>query len=71
MSEAQLQKVVSELDKLKAELTQCESAQSTSTACAQLVDFSEKEGGPEPFCAGGPENVWQSNQGGGGGCVIL
>jgi|TARA_B110000305_G_C19168050_1_gene505853 hypothetical protein len=68
MSEAQLQKVELELDKLKSELTQCQGADPTSSACTKILDFSEKEN--EPFC-GTPDNEWHQNQGGGGGCVIL
>ena len=59
---------MSELDKLKSELTQCESAESTSSACGKILDFSEKD--TEPFC-GSADNIWHQNQGGGGGCVIL
>jgi hypothetical protein len=69
MSEAQLQKVELELDKLKTELDVCKNAENTSKSCGLLVDFSESEA--EAFSAGAENNPWHAGVGGKGPCVIL
>ncbi|GMI04207.1 hypothetical protein TrRE_jg1817 [Triparma retinervis] len=69
MSEAQLAKVESELEKLRNELEVCKGAANTSASCGDIVKYSEAD--PEPFTANADANPWHASNGGGGGCVIL
>ncbi|GMH95551.1 hypothetical protein TrVE_jg3653 [Triparma verrucosa] len=69
MSEAQLAKVESELEKLRNELTVCKDADNTSKSCGEIVKYSEADS--EPFTSGTDNNPWHASNGKGGGCVIL
>lgn len=72
MSEEALTKVEKELKDLKDDLKVHEEAKTKGEACAEIIDYCEKN--TEPFVSAEPgsePNKWHKNPKSGGGCAIL
>lgn len=69
-----IQKTEKEIETLQHELNVCKEATQTSESCKKLREFTEgvEIKAEEPFSTTYTKpNVWHSNAGGGGGCIIL
>ena len=68
MSESQLNKVQSEIARLKQEHETVKEALTKTEACKEIVDYVESQ--TDPFEANSDPNMWASNQSSGGCCII-